>query len=290
MHDEAGSEFRQLEIAPTLAAIERLQKDRGYRDTRGLFFIEGVRNFVEAVDHRFSVEALLYSEKLLIHPLARKLVRRLKRAGVPFARVTPEHFRRVSKTERASGVAAILRQRVQRLKQIRLNDRGCWTALSHLRSPGNFGTLLRTSAATGAAGFIILGDNIDPFDPAVVRATMGALFKQTLVRTTVDQLRRWVRMNNIQVIGASPDGAEDYREVSYTRPAVLMLGGERKGLTEEQRGICNRVVRIPMAEGMDSLNVAVAGSLLMYEVFRSSPDDRNGKSSTGRQPRMGERI
>jgi TrmH family RNA methyltransferase len=78
-------------------------------------------------------------------------------------------------------------------------------------------------------------------------------------------------MNNIQVIGASPDGTEDYRQVSYTRPALLMLGSERKGLTDEQRNICNRIVRIPMAEGMDSLNVAVAGSLLMYEVFRSSP-------------------
>jgi TrmH family RNA methyltransferase len=248
MHDEAGSEFRQLEIAPALAAIERLQRDRAYRDSRGLFFIEGVRNFIEALDHRFSVDTLLYSEKLLIHPLARKLVRRLKRAGIPFARVTPEQFRRVSKTERASGVAVILRQRVQRLDQVQLTDHGCWTALSHVRSLGNFGTLLRTSAATGADGFILLGDSIDPFDPAVVRATMGALFKQTLVRTTTEQLRRWVRMNSIEVIGASPDGAEDYRQISYTHPAVLMLGGERKGLTEEQRSICNRIVRIPYVE------------------------------------------
>jgi len=112
MQNEPESGFRQLEIAPTLAAIERLQRDRGYRDSRGLFFIEGIRNFIQAVDHRCSVETLLYSERLLIHSLARKLVRRLKRAGVPFARVTPEQFRRVSKTERASGVAAILRQRI----------------------------------------------------------------------------------------------------------------------------------------------------------------------------------
>ena len=237
MHNETRTEFRQLEIAPTLSAIERLQHGRGYRDARGLFFIEGVRNFIVAVDHRFSVDTLLYSEKLLINPLARKLVRRLKRAGVPFARVTPEQFRRVSKSERASGVAAILRQRVQKLDQVQLTDLSCWTALSHVRSAGNFGTLMRTSAATGAAGFILLGDSIDPFDPVGVRATMGALFKQTIVRTTAEQLRCWVRMNNIEVIGASPDGAEDYRQVVYTRPALLMLGGERKGLTEEQRSI-----------------------------------------------------
>ena len=269
MQNETNTEFRQLEIAPTLSTIERLQRDRVYRDTNGLFFIEGVRNFIEAVDHRFSFEALLYSEKLLTHPIARKLVRRLKRSGAPFARITPEQFRRLSKTERASGVGAILRQRVQRLEQIKLDEHRCWTALSHARSPGNFGTLVRTSAATGAGGFILLGDSIDPFDPAVVRPTMGALFKQTLVRTTASQLRLWVRKHNIQVIGASPDGLVEYDKVSYELPALLMLGGERRGLSEEERSICHHIVRIPMVDRMDSLNLAVAGSLLMYEVFRS---------------------
>ena len=269
MQNETNSDFRQLEIEPTLSTIQRLQSDRRFRDTNGIFFVEGIRNFIEAVDHRFSLEALLYSERLLINPTARKLVRRLKRSGVPFARVTPEQFRRVSRTERASGVGAILRQRIQRLDQIKLDEQQCWTALSHVRSPGNFGSLLRTSAASGAGGFILLGDRVDPFDPAVVRATMGALFKQTLVRTTADQLTLWVRKHNIQVIGASPDGLVGYDQVNYRRPALLMLGGERKGLTEEQRAMCHHIVRIPMADGIDSLNLAVAGSLLMYEVFRS---------------------
>jgi RNA methyltransferase, TrmH family len=271
MQNDNNTDFRQVEIAPTLSVIERLQHDRSYRDMSSLFFVEGVRNFIQAVDSHFSVEALLYSEKLLINPIARKLVRRLKRGKVPFARVTPEQFRRISKTERASGVGAILRQRVRRLDQIKLDDRQCWTALSHVRSQGNFGTLVRTSAASGADGFILLGDSIDPFDPTVVRASMGALFKQTFVRTTADRLWSWVQEHNIQVIGASPDGPADYDHVRYRRPALLMLGGERKGLTEEQRSICHYIVRIPMVDGMDSLNLAVAGSLLMYRVFRSPP-------------------
>lgn len=269
MNNENRSEFRQLETAPALSAVERLQHDRGYRDSRRLFFIEGIRNFVEALDHRFSVDTLLYSERLLIHPLARKLVRRLKRAGVPFARVTPEQFRSISRTERASGVAAIVRQRIRSLDQVTVQPDQCWTALSQVRALGNFGTLLRTSAATGASGFILLGHAIDPYDPAAVRATMGTLFKHSIVRTNFDEFRGWVRANKIEVIGASPDGPEDYRQVRYTRPAVLMLGGERKGLTDEQRAVCSRIVRIPMVEGTDSLNVAVAGSLLMYEMFRT---------------------
>jgi TrmH family RNA methyltransferase len=267
MQNENRTEFRQLEIAPTLLAIGRLQRDRSYRDSRRLFFIEGVRNFIEAVDHHFSFEALLYSERLLIQPLARKLVRRLKRAGVPFARVTPEQFRTISRTERASGVAAILRQRILNLDQVNPIEDQCWTALSHVRTLGNFGTLMRTSAAVGATGFILIGDSIDPYDPAAVRATMGAVFKQRIVRANAHQLACWLREHNVEAIGASPDGSEDYREGRYNRPIVLMLGSERKGLTPEQREMCDRVVRIPMAQGVDSLNVAVAGSVLMYEVF-----------------------
>ena len=269
MNNENETDFRQLEIEPTLSSVERLQRDRGYRDAKGLFYVEGVRNFIEAVDHRFSLETLLYSEKLLTNPIARKLVRRLKRSGVPFVRATPEQFRRVSRTERASGVGAILRQRVWGLAQIQLDQHKYWTALSQARSPGNFGTLVRTSAACGGAGFILLGDSTDPFDPAAVRATMGALFKQMLVRTTHDQLRLWVQEHDVQVVGASPDGLIEYDQVSYKRPALLVLGGERKGLTEDERSICHHVVRIPMVDGMDSLNLAVAGSILMYKVFRS---------------------
>ena len=253
---------------PTLSAIERLQNERNYRDAHGLFFIEGVRHFITAIDHRYPVHTLIYSERLLINPIARKLVRRLKRSGVPFVRVTPEQFRSVSVTERASGVGAILRQPVHRLDQISLEHDYYWTGLGHVRSLGNFGTLVRTSAAAGAAGFILIGDSIDPFDPTVVRTTMGSLFKQKMVRTRDEELHRWVARQNIQVIGASPDGTEYYRNVHYTRPALLMLGNERRGLSDSQRAICHHIVRIPMTVGMDSLNVAVAGSLLMYEVFR----------------------
>jgi TrmH family RNA methyltransferase len=89
MKDENRADYRQLDAALTLTRIRKLQGDRCYRDQHRLFFIEGVRNFVEAIDRGFPVETLLYSEKLLTAPLPRKFVRQLKRAGVPFARVFP---------------------------------------------------------------------------------------------------------------------------------------------------------------------------------------------------------
>src|ERR1044072_3253749 len=206
MKDEYRADYRQLEAALTLTRIRKLQDDRRYRDQHRLFFIEGVRNFVAAIDQKFPIETLLYSEKLLTAPLARKFVRQLKRAGVPFARVSPEAFRSISRAEHASGIAAILHQRIQTLDQIQPDRFSCWTALSQVQSLGNFGTLLRTSAAIGATGFILLGQQIDPYEPVVVRATMGTLFMQTIVRTNVELFRQWIDRNDLTVVGASPDG------------------------------------------------------------------------------------
>ena len=275
MGNETEVGFRQTEFAPILSKIKKLQNERIYRDRKKLFFAEGIRNFVEAVDNNHQIDTLIYSEKLLISPIARKILRRLKREGVSFARASPEQFRAISKTERASGIAAIFRQSVLPLEQIKPNENICWTALSHIRSLGNLGTLIRTSAAIGAGGFILIGDEIDAFDPGVVRPTMGALFRQKIIRTTAEKFHKWVKINKLQIVGASPAGSVNYNEARYSSPTILMLGNERSGLTQNEKSLCQQLVRIPMCEGIDSLNVAVAGSLLMYEVFRSANQEKD---------------
>jgi TrmH family RNA methyltransferase len=263
------------EAETVLAEVERLQADRSHRDVRRAFFAEGVRNLVEAVAGGFEIEAIVVSERLLTSSIARKLVRDRRGAGVPTIAVEPEDFRRVSRTPRASGVGAIVGQRWQRLHSASPRAGLCWVVLEEVRSPGNLGTLIRTSEAVGGAGLILVGDRVDPHDPAVVRATMGALFRQRLVRTTAGSLRHWLRRHGCHAVGASPDGAAEFHRVAYPRPTVLLLGEERRGLSPSQRGLCPRLVRIPMVGAADSLNVAVAGSLLMYEVYRARASGRD---------------
>jgi TrmH family RNA methyltransferase len=256
-------------VSKTLNEIKRLQSDRRYRDARGAFFVEGVRNFVQASDNHFHLFCIIYSEKLLTAPLARKLVRRYRRAGVPTVRVTPEEFRRISQTQRASGVSAIVQQRWSRLKSAGSDTDLCWVILDQVRSPGNFGTLIRTSEAVGGAGFILLNRSVDPYLSVTVRATMGALFRQKFVRTNYQDLHRWLQRHNGSVVGASPDGPMNFHAFSYPRTTLLFLGEERQGLSPQQRSICDHLVRIPMVGQADSLNLGVAGSLLMYELFRA---------------------
>jgi TrmH family RNA methyltransferase len=98
---------------------------------------------------------------------------------------------------------------------------------------------------------------------------MGALFGQIFIRTNDRSLRNWVRRHRCRVIGASPDGSADLHRFDYPRPTILVLGEERQGLTIAQRELCSDLVRIPMVGAADSLNLAVAGSLLLYEVYRA---------------------
>jgi RNA methyltransferase, TrmH family len=189
-----------------LSRIEQLYDHRRTRDDAAQFFVEGVRPLLHAVDHGWTVERLVWSERLLTSSAARKVIRRLTRDGTPATRVSPEQFRRISRGQRASGAGAILRQRIETLHRVAPRQGTCWLVLEQVRSPGNLGTLLRTSAGCGGAGVIVLGGRVDPFDPGAVRASMGALFAQRIVRTGPPQLASWMARHRLQMVGASPDG------------------------------------------------------------------------------------
>lgn len=270
MAGASESSQAELEVKATLAQVKRLQSERAYRDRCGLFYVEGVRNFVQVVDNRFEISTIVHSEKLLTAPLARKLFRNVRRSGICSVSVSPEQFRQISQSDRASGIGAIVYQRWSQLQNVSPQAGLCWVVLETVRSPGNLGTLIRTSEAIGGAGFIILGGRIDPFDPDVIRASMGAIFHQQFVRTNFSALRQWIHRHKCQVIGASPDGTSNLHQFNYPPATLLLLGEERRGLTQQQRDLCQHLVRIPMSGMADSLNLAVAGSLLMYEVYRSA--------------------
>jgi TrmH family RNA methyltransferase len=170
---------------------------------------------------------------------------------------------------RASGVGTIVRQRWARLDTVSAKSGLCWVILDQVRSDGNLGTLVRTSEAIGGAGFILLHNQVDPYAPTTVRASIGAIFRQQFVRANFQTLTGWIKRTPCTVIGASPDGTANFQQFTYPQPVLLVLGEERQGLTPQQREMCDHLVYIPMVGRADSLNLGVAGSLLMYEVYRS---------------------
>jgi TrmH family RNA methyltransferase len=253
-----------------LAPIRRLRDHRSAREACGLHFIEGVRNFVRCVDHGIKFDTLIGSKQLLQSTVGQMLVRRLRKEGVPCVSLTPEQFRSVSTLTRASGVAAIVRTHWSRLRDTPAGRGLCWISLQRVRSAGNIGTLLRTGHAVGAAGLIVAGADVDPFDPVAVRASVGSVFALRLVRASAHEFSHWARRQRRHVVGASPNAPTEYHQVTFRRPTVIVLGDERCGLSSQQLAFCETTVRIPVARDCDSLNLGVAGSLLLYEVLRST--------------------
>ena len=277
MQSNEAQQDSHVDTSRLLKDVARLQTNRSFRDRRRAFFVEGVRNFVQALDQGFVVEQVIYSEKLLIVPIARKLVRRCRRAGVSTLCLSPEAFRAISKTKTASGIAAIFQQRWGRLGSITPGRHLFWTLVETVRSPGNLGTLIRSSAAAGGGGFVFVGKTIDPYAPTVIRAAMGAVYKQEFVRSDWREVKDWMAHTECEAIGAEPSGDVPMHAVNYPSGIpLLVLGDERKGLTEQQAALCRKLVHIPMQDGCDSLNLGVAGSLLMYEIYRGYKPDRTG--------------
>ncbi|MDG4550224.1 MAG: RNA methyltransferase [Candidatus Contendobacter sp.] len=268
MFGESKSHEARADTPEILAHSRALQASRKLRDAQRVFFIEGIRNFLSALDHEWEIESTLYSERLLKSGIARSKIRSLARQGIPTFKLSPEEFRSISTTQQASGVAALVKQRTWPLEYDGLTRGPLWLVVQSLQSNGNLGSLLRTSMAVGGCGLIVVGEEVDPFNPDLIRASMGSFFAQKIIATTMPKLKTQCRKHSLQIVGACPKALSTHFGFKFEHPSLIVLGNERSGLSPELRDLCTDFVYIPMAENIDSLNVSVAGSILMYEAMR----------------------
>jgi TrmH family RNA methyltransferase len=238
----------------------------------GQFLAEGTRFLVQAIEHRATIDGLVVAPELLTNALGRRLAWQVRQAGVPVLELPARAYLGLTAAAEPPGLGIVVRQRWERMATVRPGDETCWVAVESVRSAGNLGSIIRTCEAVGAAGVILIGDAVDPFDPATVRATMGAIFAQRFVRATPGQLAAWVDRFGATLVGTSPSAVVDYRTVAYRPPLVLLMGGERKGLPHPLQRLCHAMVSIPMAGAVDSLNLAVATGILLYEAFNQRRD------------------
>ena len=214
---------------------------------------------MRAVEDKAPIEFLVRSRVLLRSGAAHRAVKAL---SVPIVDVSPEAFRTLQIAPRASGVGVVCRQVLGQ------PGSGLWLAARSIRNPGNLGTLLRTAEAVGAEGLICVGGRLDPYDPKVVRATMGGHFGLKFARMGAGQLRSWARDRGAQIVGTAADAPARWDQHRFARTTVVVVGDEGEGMVSWVRSLCTHTVSLPMRGGADSLNVAVAGSVVLYEVLR----------------------
>jgi TrmH family RNA methyltransferase len=251
----------------------RVLAERRYRRREGAFVVQGTQPVWQAVEAGAAIEALIVAPGLLGRsPAARRvaeMVAEQEARGIRVARVSDELFGRLSDREGPSGLAAIVRGRVRILGELPAGPRSVFVALHEIGNPGNLGTIIRTANAAGADGVVLIGQTTDPFDPVAVKASMGALFGLPVAQAReAEEFFAWAAARGVTVVATSARAAASFWAASYPRPLALLLGAEGAGLPDEVLARGDIQVRIPMVGTAESLNLAVAAGLLLYEAQR----------------------
>ena len=254
---------------PLVKRARRL-KQRKHRDKEGAFLVEGIHLVWTAIENDAPIETLLFCPGLLTSERATALVEAHEKMGLQVALLTEEAYGAFSDRENPAGLAAIARAIPTSLQDLSVQQDSVFVVLDRIGNPGNLGTILRTLDAVGGAAVILVGDTCDPYHPAAVKASMGALFAHPVVAVPdFDVVEEWARDNGVFSITTSARAATDYWDADYRGPIALVLGSEAEGLSEEIRNTGDQSVRIPMEGNVTSLNLAIAAGILLYEVKRS---------------------
>lgn len=252
------------------ATVKRLRslRLRKHRAAEGLFLAEGLRILLEALDAGRTPEILLHAAGREAHPQLARILASTRAAGGRVVAATQAVLASVSGKDNPQMVIGAYRAEEAGLSGLRL-DAGRILAADRLRDPGNLGTLLRACDGAGAGGLVLLDSSTDPFSVEAVRASMGAIFTVPVARAPAPAFLAWARGSGVHLLGAALDPrATDYREAAFPPPACILVGNEQQGLAAELADACEALVRIPMRGRADSLNVAMAGTLLLYEALR----------------------
>ncbi|CVI72288.1 Putative TrmH family tRNA/rRNA methyltransferase [Eubacteriaceae bacterium CHKCI004] len=240
--------------------IMNLKNSARARRQQDCFLVEGPRMFFEVPKERLL-------EIYVTEGFEKKYGDRL--AGCRYELISDAVCRHLSDTRTPQGVTALVKKQETPLEEILARDENpCLFLLENLQDPGNMGTILRTSEGAGVSGIIINRESVDPYNPKVIRSTMGAIFRMPFVVVDAfeDVLRR-LKEAGVRTFAAHLDGEDFYRQ-DYRGGCAFFIGNEGNGLSEELAARADGRIRIPMKGQVESLNAAVAATVLMYETLR----------------------
>jgi TrmH family RNA methyltransferase len=240
------------------------------RKASGLFVAEGLKLVADAVEAGWTVRTFVHATNVGAQPLVARLAATTHARGGTVLAVSEAVLAKISRRDNPQTVIGVFEQRLTPATGIRPKADDVWIALEAVRDPGNLGTIVRTADAVGAAGVILVGETVDPFSVEAVRATMGSVFAVPLARASRGEFQKIAAAWSGTVVGTHLAATTDYRRADYRTPVLLVMGGEQAGLTPEAAGAARTLVKIPMAGKADSLNLAVATAVMLFEIRRGN--------------------
>jgi len=267
---------------PRIIEARKLEQ-RKYRQRQDRFLVEGLQLLAMAVEMQVAWPAKIQPQEIFYCPdlftgeTAPRLLAQLTRIGAAPLPVSEEVLNTISDRDTSQGLAATfklsaLEWPIDELLARAQTAPGLFLFLDKLQDPGNLGTLIRTADAVGVAGVILLEPCVDPFDPKTVRGTMGSIFNVPFARiaNATAVLPRLAQLGYNLVGADAPRGETVWRSPAFNSPAALVLGNEARGLSPELHPHVTHYVSLPLVGHAESLNVSIAGGVLMYEWLRAN--------------------
>lgn len=272
-HDQGPRRVGQVKEVTSLANpiikdIKALTNKKS-REESGTFLAEGLKLVIDAIELGWTIRTLVYAKAAKGKPLVEQMAAKTVASGGLVLEVSEKVIGSITRRDNPQMVVGIFDQRWKPLKDIRPREGETWVALDRVRDPGNLGTIIRTADAAGASGVILVGEATDPFSLETVRATMGSVFAVPVARATPEEFLAWRKSAGVSVVATHLAGAVDYRTIDYRKkPIVLLMGNEQSGLPEQLTKEADALARIPQQGRADSLNLAVATAVMLFEARR----------------------
>lgn len=247
-------------------------RERRTRDRSHQFIIEGYRELLRAVDSGYPISSLFVCPELFLGTNEKSLIKRITIQGAQIYSCSEKVFRKLSYRDRPDGLVAIAPQ--EKLGLADLDDKivgkknPFFVVAEAIEKPGNLGTILRSSDAVGIDGLIVCDRCTDIYNPNVVRASVGTLFTIPVVEAEGSETLSWIKKKGIALLAATPHADKEFTNVDMRGPLAIAVGTEQLGLSDVWMNQADLCVRIPMMGVADSLNVAMATTLLLYEALR----------------------
>lgn len=251
----------------------RSLKKRKYRQREKLFIIEGIRIIEEAFYDGADICKVYYSPIIESNSRAQRLLNELDKQRIVKLLIDEKLFYELAETEAPQGMLAIVKEPTYDLDDL-FKAKSLYPhimLINGVQDPGNLGNILRTAATAGWAGAILTKGTVDLYNPKTVRSTMGAIHKLPILRTLnlVDLFYK-LRQHNFQIIATGLAGKLNHFKIDFSRPTVIIVGNEGNGVDLELLQSVDYVVKIPMDPQAESLNVAVAAGIVIFEGVRQN--------------------
>jgi TrmH family RNA methyltransferase len=241
--------------------LVKLQEKSRERKKQGLFVIDGLREINEALKGGLIIEEVFVCPDIVGENFS-------DFSDVKTSYVSESVYKKISYKEKPAGVLAVAKPKVLELESLKMRKNPLLVILEAVEKPGNLGAIVRSAYAAGVDAIILNDDQTDIYNPNVIRASEGLIFRLPVIICNRENAIKFLSKQKIKVFAAALVGAKNYVDVSLTKGSAILLGTEATGLSQEWLEASDEIIKIPMKAGIDSLNVSVSAAILIFEAWR----------------------